>query len=344
MNFIRYYGNKAGRGFYYSYGNTNNTGELQFVVKDDWSSYPPRQEIYADNSGSYLLDVFVFDSTQLDEFKKFLRALIQQNPEDTEFSAGAQDFLKGALQHPKQESEGVWAEPINGMKFVIVPGGSFLMGSPSSEEGRRDNENLHLVHVGKFHLMETELTQAQWKSIMGSNPSHFMGEERPVERVSLDEVQKFIKKLNSRTGERFRLPTEAEWEYACREGGRKVRFCNSSDLANPSEMNFNGSAEKKKPYSVAGEYLEETTPAESFPPNSLGLYDMSGNVWEWTCSEYQDRYDGSEERCADQADRYSLRGGSWGSFPWGVRAAYRNHHLLPASRNDHIGFRLARDN
>ena len=79
MNFIRYYGNKAGRGFYYSYGNTNNTGELQFAVEDDWSQYPPRQEVYADNSGSYLLDVFVFDSTQLDGFKKFLRALIQQH-------------------------------------------------------------------------------------------------------------------------------------------------------------------------------------------------------------------------------------------------------------------------
>ena len=238
-----------------------------------------------------------------------------------------------------------WTEPVTRMKFVSVPGGSFRIGD-QFDEGSDDEQNNRKITIQPFHLGATEVTQGQWKAVMSSNPSRFRGDDRPVEEVSRYNVQEFIRKLNSRHGGkyRFRLPTEAEWEYACREGGRKVRFCNSSDLANPSEMNFNGSAEKKEPYSVAGEYLEETTPAESFPPNSLGLYDMSGNVWEWTCSEYQDRYDGSEERCADQADRYSLRGGSWGSFPWGVRAAYRNHHLLPASRNDHIGFRLARDN
>jgi len=164
---------------------------------------------------------------------------------------------------------------------------------------------------------------------MGSNPSEFKGDDRPVEQVSWYDIQDFIRKLNARTGKKFRLPTEAEWEYACREGGRKVRYCNGMYTASKSEINYGDS---------------KTKPVASFSPNSLGLYDMSGNVWEWTCSEYQDRYDGSEERCADQADRYSLRGGSWGSFPWGVRAAYRNHHLLPASRNDHIGFRLARDN
>ena len=94
MNFIHYYGNKAGRGFYYSYGNTNNTGELQFAVEDDWSQYPPRKEVYTDNSGSYLLDVFVYDKAQEAGFKKFLRAMIRQHPEDTLFSAQAPAILK----------------------------------------------------------------------------------------------------------------------------------------------------------------------------------------------------------------------------------------------------------
>ncbi|HIG42742.1 MAG TPA: formylglycine-generating enzyme family protein, partial [Gammaproteobacteria bacterium] len=334
-SFFKFHSRKTGEGAYRNFS-VQESGELQFTVRD-WDTYPPPQNYYSDNTGSYLLDVFVFDSTQLDGFKKFLRALIQQNPEDTEFSAGAQDFLKGALQHPKQESEVVWAEPINGMKFVIVPGGSFLMGSPSSEEGRRDNENLHLVHVGKFHLMETELTQAQWKSIMGSNPSHFMGEERPVERVSLDDVQKFIKKLNSRTGEHFRLPTEAEWEYAVRAGTKTTRYWGEEIGRN--KANCKG----------CGNHFDgnQTTKVKSFASNDFGLYDMLGNVSEWTCSMYQNRYSGSEKKCANQVAAenldYSIRGGSWSSDLSRVRSAYRTFQF-PTGSSASRGFRLARDN
>ena len=334
-SFFKCHSRKTGEGAYRNFS-VQESGELQFTVRD-WDTYPPPQNYYSDNTGSYLLDVFVFDSTQLDGFKKFLRALIQQNPEDTEFSAGAQDFLKGALQHPKQESEVVWAEPINGMKFVIVPGGSFLMGSPSSEEGRRDNENLHLVHVGKFHLMETELTQAQWKSIMGSNPSHFMGEERPVERVSLDDVQKFIKKFNSRTGEHFRLPTEAEWEYAVRAGTKTTRYWGEEIGRN--KANCKG----------CGNHFDgnQTTKVKSFASNDFGLYDMLGNVSEWTCSMYQNRYSGSEKKCANQVAAenldYSIRGGSWSSDLSRVRSAYRTFQF-PTGSSASRGFRLARDN
>ena len=237
----------------------------------------------------------------------------------------------------KQESEVVWTEPINGMKFVIVPGGSFLMGSPSSEEGRRDNENLHLVHVGKFHLMETELTQAQWKSIMGSNPSHFMGEERPVERVSFDDVQKFIKKLNSRTGEHFRLPTEAEWEYAVRAGTKTTRYWGEEIGRN--KANCKG----------CGNHFDgnQTTKVKSFASNDFGLYDMLGNVSEWTCSMYQNRYSGSEKKCANQVAAeyldYSIRGGSWSSDLSRVRSAYRTFQF-PTGSSASRGFRLVRDN
>jgi len=107
-----------------------------------------------------------------------------------------------------------------------------------------------------------------------------------------------------------------------------VRFCNGKDEASKSEIHYDG---------------DETEPVASFSPNSLGLYDMSGNVYEWTCSEYEKRYDGSEERCSDRAYDYSLRGGSWGDRPRWVRAASR-YDLNPDYRGDFIGFRLARDN
>ena len=148
-----------------------------------------------------------------------------------------------------------------------------------------------------------------------------------MERVSFNDVQEFIRRLNARTGKRFRLPTEAEWEYACREGGRKVRYCNGKDEASKSGIHYTSSKIK---------------PVASFSPNSLGLYDMSGNVWEWTCSEYKKGYDGSEQECAVSAEDYSLRGGSWNTYPGRVRAATRTN-FDPDSRHKSIGFRLAQD-
>jgi len=234
-----------------------------------------------------------------------------------------------------------WIEPITGMKFVGVHGGGFQIGDQFG-----DGKNRRQITIKPFRLGATEVTQGQWKAIMDSNPSKFKGDDRPVEQVSWVDIQRFIKKFNARHGGkyRFRLPTESEWEYACREGGRKVRFCNGEDIADPSEMNFDSSANYKEPYSHVGEYRQQTTPAGSFPPNSLGLYDMSGNVWEWTCSKYTDRYDGSEERCADQDVLYSLRGGSWNYGPERVRAASRNYFSgYPGHRFYDLGFRLARD-
>jgi formylglycine-generating enzyme required for sulfatase activity len=215
------------------------------------------------------------------------------------------------------------------MKFRRIPGGSFRMGSPSWEEGRDDDERQHTVQVGEFWLGETEVTQAQWKAIMNNNPSEFKGDDLPVEQMQFNDVQQFIKRLNARTGKRFRLPTEAEWEYACREGGRKVRYCNGKDEASKSEIHYGGF---------------KTKPVASFSPNSLGLYDMSGNVYEWTCSEYKKRYDGSEEKCIVSASRHSsLRGGSWGGIPRRVRAANRYVNDFLDAHYNYIGFRLARD-
>jgi formylglycine-generating enzyme required for sulfatase activity len=241
---------------------------------------------------------------------------------------GGLSKTKTAQQQPtalrqKQESEAVWTEPVTGMKFVSVPGGSFYIG----------DQNNRKITIKPFLLGETEVTQAQWKKIMGSNPSKFKGDDRPVENVEWWDIQEFIKKLNSRTGEKFRLPTEAEWEYACREGGRKVRFCNGKDKASRLEINYGGSM---------------TKPVASFAPNSLGLYDMSGNVYEWMCSEYEKTYNGSEERCNNKDQigffaKISLRGGAWNQREAQVRSSSR-YHWRPGRNNAAVGFRLARGN
>ena len=244
---------------------------------------------------------------------------------------------KTAQQQPaalrqKQESAGEWTEPITGMKFRRIPGGSFRMGSPSSEEGRDGDETQHTVSVGEFWLGETEVTQAQWQAVMGSNPSYFKGSDLPVERVSWNDIQEFIRKLNRRTGKRFRLPTEAEWEYAARAGTQTASYWGNGIGRNNANCDGCGSRWDN----------EQTAPVGSFKPNAFGLFDMLGNVWEWTCSAYTESYDGSEQKCSVSASTYTLRGGSWSNEPRRVRAAYRNFYY-PDNRYNFIGFRLARD-
>jgi len=231
------------------------------------------------------------------------------------------------------EPEDSWIEPVSGVKFLHIPGGTFMMGSPSTEEGRQQfAETQHPVSVGTFWLAETEVTQAQWKAVMGANPANFKGDDLPVEKVSWYDVQEFIQKLNSRTGGQFRLPTEAEWEYAARTGTMTVRYW--GDEVGVNQANCNGCGSDWD--------YRQTAPVKSFAPNGFGLYDMLGNVWEWTCSAYKSSYGGSENRCADQATHYSVRGGSWFHGPRWMRAAHRRFSL-PIFRVIFYGFRLARD-
>ena len=154
-----------------------------------------------------------------------------------------------------------------------------------------------------------------------------------VEQVSWKDIQQFIRKLNARTGKRFRLPTEAEWEYAARAGTGTARHWGEAIGRNHANCDGCGSRWDDR----------QTAPVGGFQPNAFGLYDMLGNVFEWTCSQYKGSDDGSKQECADQASRYSLRGGSWNGGPRGVRAAYRLSDG-PASRDIYLGFRLARDN
>jgi formylglycine-generating enzyme required for sulfatase activity len=203
--------------------------------------------------------------------------------------------------------------------MVYVSGGTFAMGC-TSEQGSScydDEKPAHYVTVSSFHIGKYEVTQAQWKLLMGSNPSGFQGDNRPVENVSWDDAQAFIRKLNAETGKNYRLPTEAEWEYAARGGNRSsgYKYSGSSYLADVAWFTDNSGA--------------QTHPVGTKNANELGIHDMSGNVWEWC----QDWYDSS--------NRYRVaRGGSWGSSAGSCRVAARTS-ASPDNRSGYLGFRLA---
>lgn len=214
-----------------------------------------------------------------------------------------------------------------GMEFVKIPQGSFMMGSPENEAYRYENEQLHEVNIAHdFYLSKHLVTQAQWQAIMGDNPSGFEGDNLPVEQVSWFEAQKFIAQLNDKTGQNHRLPTEAEWEYACRAGTSTPFY--TGHAITTKDANFNNS-------------IGKTSPVDSYPANPWGLYDMSGNLWEWTASAYDADYKFSEQ-CAsdDDANIFRvLRGGSWESLGGFTRSASRLNGI-PAYSYDYIGFRI----
>jgi formylglycine-generating enzyme required for sulfatase activity len=231
--------------------------------------------------------------------------------------------------------------------LVLVPGGTFMMGCTSEQKDCKSDEHAHQVTLSDFYIGKYEVTQKEWTDIMGKNPSYFKyGDNYPVERVSWGDVQTFLGELNTKYPNRnYRLPTEAEWEYAARGGGKEVLFGNGKNILDPKEANFNASADHKKPYSVAGEYRHKTTPVGSFIPNALGLYDMSGNVYEWCNDWYGDDYYKNSPATNPQGPTsgsyHVLRGGSWFNDPQYCRVSFRNSNT-PGYRIDNIGFRLAR--
>jgi formylglycine-generating enzyme len=229
--------------------------------------------------------------------------------------------------------------------MVLVKGGNYQMGSPANEPDRQDNETQHSVTVDDFYISKYEVTQKCWRDIMDTEPSFFKNcDQCPVEMVSWEYVQAFLKKLNAKyPGFNYRLPTEAEWEYAARERGRAVLFGNGKNILDPKEANFNASAYYKTSYSTVGENRRKTTPVGAFLPNALGLYDMAGNVWEW-CSDWYGAYPSSAQTNPPGPSSGSyrvFRGGSWYDDPQYCRVAYR-FNFAPGDRSLSIGFRLAR--
>jgi formylglycine-generating enzyme required for sulfatase activity len=226
-----------------------------------------------------------------------------------------------------------------GMKFVWIPPGNFMMGSPKEEKERQDNETQHKVTLTKgFYMGVYAVTQEQYETVMGKNPSAFKGEKNlPVETVSWEDCQKFIKKLRDKDKKPYRLPTEAEWEYACR-AGTKTPFhfgeTISTDQANYVGDFIYGNGKK-------GVYRKKTTPVGSFPANAWGLHDMHGNVWQW-CQDWHGDYpqkDMVDPQGPENGERRVLRGGSWYFYPEHCRSADRSRHV-PGRRTFDIGFRL----
>ena len=221
-----------------------------------------------------------------------------------------------------------------GMEFVLIPAGEFDMGSPSGEEGRHDSEGpVHKVKIPDgFYLGKYEVTQKQWREVMGDNPSYFKGDDRPVEQVSWNDAQDFIKKLNQKEGtDKYRLPSEAEWEYAAR-AGTTTRYSFGDDTGKLGEYAWYGGS-------------SETHSIGQKKPNSWGLYDMHGNVWEWTQDKWHDDYkgaptDGSAWESGGGSRRV-FRGGGWCINAQACRSAKRGSYV-PDSRGELLGFRLLR--
>ena len=232
-----------------------------------------------------------------------------------------------------------------GMEFVRIPAGSFMMGSPADEEGRYKFEGpQHRVTIRSFYMQTTEVTQRQWREVMGNNPSKWKGDNSPVESDPWNHCQSFIKKLNELyPGHGYRLPTESEWEYACRAGtttpfntGRTI----STNQANYRGDFTYGSGRK-------GVFRKETVSVGSFSPNSWDLYDMHGNVWEWCEDRWHDNYygapsDGSAWLSGSSSSYVVLRGGGWFRSAGDCRSADRSG-WHPDNGNHDTGFRLVCD-
>jgi len=236
------------------------------------------------------------------------------------------------------------------LDMVAVAGGTFLMGAPDTEENRSPRERgQHRLSIDPFYISKYPITQIQWNAVaalppvnrhLSRQPSIFKGYARPVENISWYEAVEFCDRLSLKTGRLYRLPSEAEWEYACRADTTTPFYC--GDTITTNLANFDG----RTPYgnTRSGRFRSRTTVVGSFLPNPFGLYDMLGNVWEWCADLWHPTYDGapSDGRIwvsgGDETTR-PLRGGSWMFFPGYCRSATRIHYS-PDFRSYNVGFRV----
>ncbi len=228
------------------------------------------------------------------------------------------------------------------LEMVYIPGGCFHMGSPPTEKAQNEDEQpQHQVNLSAFFIGKFQVTQEQYQQIMGKNPSHFKGAKFPVDTVSWDDAVEFCKNLSLNTGRSYTLPTEAQWEYACRAGTTTPFYFGqtiTTDLAN-----YNG--EYTYANRAKGNYRQQTIEVGQFPPNSFGLYDMHGNVWEWCQDFWHSNYKGAPTDGSPWIDppNYNhspvLRGGSWKNKPHCCRCAFR-YNFYPDRIFNNIGFRV----
>lgn len=255
-------------------------------------------------------------------------------------------FLSFASQQAIGEEKTAQGETFTnyiGMKFVLIPKGTFMMGSPSSEKGRRSNETQLEVTLTKgFYMQATEVTQGQWQSVMGTRPwsgKKYVGDSanNPTVYISWNDCQEFIRRLNQKERtNKYRLPTEAEWEYACRAGSTTRFHFGESDSILGDYAWYKNNA-----WDVGEKYARTVAQKQ---PNAWGLYNMHGNVWEW-CQDWYENYPTghiTDPKGPSSGKSRVFRGGGWFSYAWDCRSAYRDWYS-PDFRINYIGFRVARD-
>jgi eukaryotic-like serine/threonine-protein kinase len=250
----------------------------------------------------------------------------------------------GQVVSRKQKSARYFTEDLGGgvsLEMVAIPAGEFMMGSLAGELERENDEGpQYRVKIAGFFMGRFAVTQAQWQAVMGNNPANFKDENHPVEQVSWNDAQAFCKKLSQQTGRTYRLPSEAEWEYACRAGTTTPFHFGPTitpELANYFGDFTYGSGPK-------GQYRGQTTPVGSFAANRFGLHDTHGNVWEWCLDHWHKSYsgapaDGSAWVVNGNSSFRALRGGSWLNNPRFCRSANRVWNY-PEVREIDYGFRI----
>ncbi len=238
-----------------------------------------------------------------------------------------------AKEQTRQSSQTDFSLYLDNIEMVSVPGGCFQMGS-NADPGRSDEKPVHEVCVSDYQIGKYEVTQGLWQAVMKNNPSHFQkGPDHPVEMVTWQDTQTFLKKLNAMTGKNFRLPTEAEWEYACFSGGKDEKFCGGNDADELAWYNYEGGKTTKK--------------VGTKKPNGLGIYDMDGNVEEWVQDWYGKDYYASSPKhnptgpAVEPEKNYGhvIRGGGWESGQADLGAERDSGRS--GKKTDHHGFRLA---
>ncbi|MEO0534261.1 MAG: SUMF1/EgtB/PvdO family nonheme iron enzyme [Cyanobacteria bacterium P01_A01_bin.123] len=237
------------------------------------------------------------------------------------------------------------------LDMVAIPGDLFIMGSPAKEVEREDREGpQHRVEIQSFFMGKFAVTQAQWWSVatklskietdLDPDPSHFKGNHRPVEQVSWHDAVEFCDRLSHKTNKRYRLPSEAEWEYVCRAGTTTPFYV--GETITPEQANYHGNYIYGA--GAKGRYREETIKVGSFSPNDFGLHDMHGNVWEWCADHWHENYQGAPRDSSawirgGNSELRVLRGGSWLFNPAGCRSAFR-YYNDPGDCCDDVGFRV----
>ena len=313
-----------------------DTGEYWVYVVDGTK----KLKVMHNNYAPLYIDFSDYPEQRLEGGRTYVLILVGVNSgnadkADQAESLSSSSAASNALSSDNKSSAFANVLPItvNGITFnmIKVDGGTFTMGAtPEQENPHQFEEPTHQVTLSSYYIGETEVTQELWKAVMGNNPSNFKGDNLPVENVSWEDSQTFIGKLNDLTGKRFRLPTEAEWEYAAR-GGKRSNHTQYSGSSNIDDVAW-----------YSGNSGSKTHPVKTKKPNEFGLYDMSGNVNEW-CQDWYGSYSSNAQTnpTGPGSGAYRVfRGGTWSIFGWFCRSSFRGNSS-PGYRGYGLGFRLA---